>query len=87
VGDSSKVLLALDIEENTNNITPQKAEDFVTQVLKITGRLPFICRSSNFVKDFATPTLTRCPLWIARWRRKLKLSTKRMERVDFMAIH
>ena len=33
VGDSSRVLLALDIEENSgNNITPKQAEDFVNQV-------------------------------------------------------
>jgi lysozyme len=70
VGDSSKVLLVLDTEENTNNITPEQAEDFVTQVLKITGRLPLIYGSSYFLKYFATPTLTRCP----RWRHKPKLS-------------
>jgi lysozyme len=50
VGDSSKVLLALDIEENTNNITPQQAEDFVTEVINVTGRLPLIYGSSYFLK-------------------------------------
>ncbi len=68
VGDSSKVLLALDIEENSgNNITPKQAEDFVNQVQEVTGRLPLIYGSPYFLKDFATPILTKCPLWVARW--------------------
>lgn len=60
VGDSSKVLLALDIEENSgNNITPKQAEDFVNKVHEVTGRLPLIYGSPYFLKDFATPTLTK----------------------------
>ncbi|WP_353279501.1 glycoside hydrolase family 25 protein [Wolbachia endosymbiont (group B) of Xanthorhoe designata] len=68
IGDASQVLLALDIEENEgNNITPEQAEDFVNQVHEATGRLPLIYGSAYFLKDFATPTLMKCPLWIARW--------------------
>ncbi|WP_419198851.1 glycoside hydrolase family 25 protein [Wolbachia endosymbiont of Rhagoletis cingulata] len=69
VSDSSKVLLALDIEENKDgeNITPKQAEDFVNRVYLITGRLPLIYGSPSFLEDFATPTLTECPLWLAKW--------------------
>lgn len=69
VGDCSKVLLVLDIEENQSgkSITPKQAEDFVTQVLKVTGRQPLIYGSSDFLKDFATPILTEYPLWISMW--------------------
>ncbi|BET30886.1 hypothetical protein wCauBTS_14930 [Wolbachia pipientis] len=69
VSDSSKVLLALDIEENKNgeNITPKQAEDFVTRVQERTNRLPLICGGAYFLKDFATPILTECPLWKIRW--------------------
>ncbi|XP_011704869.1 PREDICTED: uncharacterized protein LOC105460123 [Wasmannia auropunctata] len=64
VGDNSQVLLALDIEENRNgkNITPEQAEDFVAKVHEETGRFPLIYGSAYFLKDFATPTLTECPL-------------------------
>ncbi|WP_341822339.1 glycoside hydrolase family 25 protein [Wolbachia endosymbiont (group A) of Clivina fossor] len=43
IGDSSGVLLALDIEENKDgkNITPKQAEDFVNRVYVVTGR---VCR-------------------------------------------
>jgi predicted nuclease of restriction endonuclease-like (RecB) superfamily/GH25 family lysozyme M1 (1,4-beta-N-acetylmuramidase) len=69
VGNSSGVLLALDIEENRNgkNITPKQAEDFVNRVKEVTGRFPLIYGSAYFLKDFATPILTKCPLWVARW--------------------
>ncbi|WP_395463477.1 glycoside hydrolase family 25 protein [Wolbachia endosymbiont of Cantharis cryptica] len=68
VGNDSQVLLALDIEENRgDNITPKQAEDFVNEIHKITGRLPLVYGSAYFLKDFATPTLTKFPLWIARW--------------------
>lgn len=69
VGNDSKVLLALDIEENRDgkNITPKQAEDFVDKVHEVTERLPLIYGSAYFLKDFATPILMKCPLWIARW--------------------
>lgn len=69
VGNDSKVLLALDVEENRDgkNITPKQAEDFVAKVREETGRLPLIYGSPYFLKDFATPILMKCPLWIARW--------------------
>ncbi|GFR05362.1 glycosyl hydrolases 25 family protein [Trichonephila clavata] len=69
VGDHSQVLLALDIEENQSgkNITPKQAEDFVNRVYVVTGRLPLIYGNAHFLKDFATPTLTECPLWLAKW--------------------
>jgi lysozyme len=68
VGDNSQVLLALDIEENRNgkNITPEQAEDFVERILEATDRLPLIYGSASFLKDFATPILTKCSLWVAR---------------------
>lgn len=74
VGESSKVLLALDIKDNGgNNITPKQAEDFVNRVYRVTGHLPLIYGSPYFINDFATPILTKCPLWVARWRRRPKL--------------
>jgi lysozyme len=72
VVDNSQVLLALDIEENRNgkNITSEQAEDFVERILEVTDRLPLIYGSASFLKDFATPILTKCSLWIARWGNK-----------------
>ena len=72
IGDSSDVLLALDIEENKggNNITPKQAEEFINRVYVLTGRLPLIYGRPCFLQDFATPTLTECPLWLARWEIK-----------------
>lgn len=69
IGDSSGVLLALDIEENKGgkNVTPKQAEDFVDKVHEVTGRLPLIYGSPCFLENFATPTLTECPLWVAKW--------------------
>ncbi|WP_353273341.1 glycoside hydrolase family 25 protein [Wolbachia endosymbiont (group A) of Agelastica alni] len=69
IGDSSSILLALDIEENKGgkNITPKQAEDFVNRVYVVTGRLPLIYGSPYFLKDFATPILTECPLWLSKW--------------------
>lgn len=69
IDDSSKILLALDIEENKDgeSITPKQAEDFVNRVYLVTGRLPLIYGNAYFLKDFATPTLTECPLWLADW--------------------
>ena len=69
IGDSSGVLLALDIEENKDgkNITPKQAEDFINRVYVVTGRLPLIYGNAYFLKDFSTPTLTECPLWLAKW--------------------
>lgn len=68
VRGSSKVLLALDIEDNNgNNITLKQAEDFVNRVHEATGRLPLIYGSSHFLNDFDTQILKKCPLWIARW--------------------
>ncbi|WP_254229482.1 glycoside hydrolase family 25 protein [Wolbachia pipientis] len=75
IGDSSDILLALDIEENKDgkSIMPKQAEDFVNRVYLVTGRLPLIYGSPSFLKDFATPTLTECPLWLAKWGTKLTL--------------
>ncbi|BET29041.1 hypothetical protein wCauATS_12430 [Wolbachia pipientis] len=75
VGESKNTILALDIEENKSgkNITVKQAEEFVKRVEEVTGRLPLIYGSSYFLKDFATPTLTKCPLWIASWRKELTL--------------
>lgn len=75
IGDSSNILLALDIEENKDgkSIMPKQAEDFVNRVYLVTGRLPLIYGSPSFLKDFATPTLTECPLWLAKWGTKLTL--------------
>ncbi len=69
IGDSSDVLLALDIEENKGgkSITAKQAEDFVNRVYVVTGRLPLIYGSPYFLKDFATPILTECPLWLSKW--------------------
>ncbi|XP_029676958.1 uncharacterized protein LOC115243842 [Formica exsecta] len=69
IGDSSDVLLALDIEENKGgkSITPKQAEDFVNRVYVVTGRLPLIYGNAYFLKDFSTPTLTECPLWLSKW--------------------
>ncbi|XP_017489432.1 PREDICTED: probable autolytic lysozyme [Rhagoletis zephyria] len=69
VGETKNTILVLDIEENQNgkNIEPREAEDFVEEVLRMTGRLPLIYGSRYFLEGFSTPTLTKCPLWIAKW--------------------
>lgn len=69
VGNNTKILLALDIEENQNgkNMTPKQAEDFVHKVYEATGRLPLIYGNAYFLKDFATSILTKCSLWVASW--------------------
>ncbi len=69
IGDSSSILLALDIEENKDgkSITAKQAEDFVNRVYVVTGRLPLIYGNAYFLKDFVTPTLTECPLWLSKW--------------------
>lgn len=68
VRNDSQVLPVLDIEENGgNSITPKQAEYFVNNIHEATGRLPLIYGSAYFLKDFAVPTLTKCPLWLARW--------------------
>ncbi len=69
VGDNAQTLLALDIQENQNekDITPKQAEYFVNRVQERTNRLPLICGGAYFLKDFATPILTKCPLWKIRW--------------------
>ncbi|MBD0392170.1 glycoside hydrolase family 25 protein [Wolbachia endosymbiont of Pentalonia nigronervosa] len=72
VGNDSKVLLALDIEGNEQgkNITPKQAEDFVEKIQEVKNSLPLIYGNANFLKNFATPTLIKCPLWIASWKEK-----------------
>ncbi|XP_077261936.1 lysozyme M1-like [Temnothorax americanus] len=69
VGNVSQVTLVLDIEENPNgkNITPKQAEEFVNRVHEATGRFPLIYGSPYFLKDFATPILTKCLLWVVKW--------------------
>lgn len=75
VGNTSNVLLALDIEENSKggNITPKQADDFVKTVKEKTGRCPVIYGSAYFLNGYATPTLTTCPLWIARYGSQVQL--------------
>ncbi|WP_214303249.1 glycoside hydrolase family 25 protein [Wolbachia endosymbiont of Erebia cassioides] len=69
VGETKSTIVVLDIEENESgkNIEPRQAEDFVKKVQEETGRLPLVYGSANFLKDFATPILTKCPLWVAKW--------------------
>lgn len=69
VGDTSKVLLALDIEENKNgkDMSVTEAEDFVKTVKEKTGRYPLIYGSSSFLEKYNTPTLKKCNLWIAHY--------------------
>ncbi len=75
VGETKNTTLALDIEENKHgkNIIVKQAEEFVQRIEEVTGRLPLIYGSSYFLKDFATPILTKCLLWIANWKREVKL--------------
>lgn len=72
VGETKNTIVVLDIEKNQGgkNIEPKQAEDFVERILEATDHLPLIYGSANFLKDFATPILTKCPLWIARWGEK-----------------
>ncbi|MGL5029381.1 MAG: glycoside hydrolase family 25 protein [Wolbachia pipientis] len=79
-GDNAQTLFALDIQENQNekDITPKQAEDFVTRVQERTNRLPLICGGAYFLKDFATPILTKCPLWKIRWSKLPKGWNKRV---------
>lgn len=51
IGDSSSILLALDIEENKDgkSITAKQAEDFVNRVYVVTGRLPLIYGNAYFL--------------------------------------
>lgn len=70
VGNTTNVLLVIDIEENTSgggNITPNQAESFVNTIKQKTGRCPVIYGSASFLNRYATPVLTKCPLWIARY--------------------
>ncbi len=69
VGETENTIVVLDIEKNQSgkNIEPKQAEDFVERILEVTDRLPLIYGSASFLKDFATPILTKCSLWVARW--------------------
>ncbi len=69
VGKTKNTIVALDIEENESgkNIEPRQAEDFIKKVQEETGRSPLVYGGAKFLKDFATPILTKCPLWIARY--------------------
>lgn len=39
----------------------------MNRVQERTNRLPLICGGAYFLKGFATPILTECPLWKIRW--------------------
>ncbi|UPA54489.1 glycoside hydrolase family 25 protein [Wolbachia pipientis] len=72
VGETKDTILILDLEENQNgqNMSSKEVEDFVEEILKVTGRYPLIYGSKCFLERISTPILTKCPLWIARWGEK-----------------
>ncbi len=85
IGDSSDVLLALDIEENRDgkNITPKQAEDFVDKVHEVTATDLW---KSLFSKRFRNADFNEMSIMDSKVGSKANI-TKRMEKMGYMAIH
>jgi lysozyme len=73
VGETSNVLLALDIEENTSGQSMDlvQAYDFVNRVNAVTGRWPVLYGGAylrGLLVGEPDAILNQCPLWLADYR-------------------
>jgi len=74
VGNTSNILLVLNVEPYKNRIMNIKqAEDFIQLVQKKTGKFVVMYGSYNTLKNYSTPFLTKNPLWIARYNKSIKV--------------
>jgi lysozyme len=66
----ASTLLCLDYERNPNpggTITHEIAEAFVEEILATTGRAPLFYANSSTLHAVPSPTLARCPVWVAAY--------------------
>lgn len=74
VGNTSNILLVLDIEFNRKNtMTPKQAEDFIKTIKENSRCRIMIYGSRNFLEKYSTQFLTKIPLWIASYNKIAKI--------------
>lgn len=74
VGDTSKILLVLDVERYKNEImTQNQVENFIKIVQNRTRSVIMIYGSYNTLNNYSTPFLRNIPLWIAYYNTPLKV--------------
>lgn len=74
VGNTSNILLVLNVEPYKNRIMNKKqATRFIQRVQNKTENRVVMYGSYNTLKNYSTPFLTKNPLWIAHYNKSIKV--------------